>query len=85
MAKGTKGIEPSFCAVPREQIRSGRGKDGGIQSGTKAYMCEDVCDFFESPRSGQPNGLSRVRFPCATAGLDSDRETCRGSSYNVAL
>jgi len=45
-----KGIEPSFCAAPRQQILSERGKDDCIQPKTKAYMCENMCDFFSFPQ-----------------------------------
>jgi hypothetical protein len=58
-----KGIEPSFCAAPRQQIRSWRAKDGYIQPKTK-HTCVKICvTFSRLPRSGQFNGLSRARSP----------------------
>ena len=39
-------IELAFFDAPRQQIRSGRGKDGCKQPKTKAYVCENMCDFF---------------------------------------
>ena len=46
-----KGIEPSYCAAPRRRTLSRRGTDGCKQPKTKAYMCENMCDFFLSRRS----------------------------------
>src|SRR5271166_2541487 len=43
--KRVKGIEPSCCDAPRQRIGPTRGKDGCIRQKTKAYMCENMCDF----------------------------------------
>ena len=41
-----KGIEPSFSNAPRRRTRSTREKDGYKRPKTKAYVCENMCDFF---------------------------------------
>ena len=40
------GSELAFFDAPRQQIRSGRGKDGCKQPKIRAYVCENMCDFF---------------------------------------